>query len=152
MKIHIDRSDYSSIKPYHFFGNEQEKIKLNWFAFELASELDKAVPYKLKKYLSKQGYTKESFNQSCIHLAKLLQAIALENLLNQRKAMDIRYTEVEKAFPHLNDRTINKLLDCTSVAWENLLSGCVICPSACLSNKNEKCTMFDDAFYYQDQP
>ncbi len=141
-------TDYSKIEPYHFFFSQEEKTKLNWFTFELASEIELAVPYKLKKYLSKRGYTKQTFNESCIKLAKLLQDLVLKKLRNEISDMQINYTEVEKAFPTLNDKTINRLLDCTVKAWDNLLSICVSCPSACVSNKDDYCAMFDDKLYY----
>jgi hypothetical protein len=70
--------DYSTISPNHFYSQPSEKTKFNWFAFELACELECAVPDKLKKYLSKRGYTKESFNKSCIKLARLLQVVVLK--------------------------------------------------------------------------
>jgi hypothetical protein len=139
--------DYSTIQPYHFYSNPSEKTKFNWFAFELACEIERAVPFKLKRYLSKKGYTKQTFNMSCIHLATLLQGVVLKQLRNEIPEMQLNYTEVEKAFPKLNDKTVNKLLDCTSQAWENLLSVCVTCPSACVTNKDKYCAMFDDKAY-----
>ncbi len=144
----IQKTDFSRIEPHHFFSSQDEKTKFNWFAFELASEIDHAVPYKLKKYLSKRGYTQQTFNKSCIKLANLLQDIVLKKLRNEIPDMIINYTEVEKAFPKLNDKTINRLLDCTTKGWENLLAICVSCPSACVSNKDDYCTMFDDNSYY----
>lgn len=140
--------DYSTIEPYHFFSSQNEKTKFNWFAFELACEIDRAVPYNIKKYLSKKGYTRQTFNKSCIDLAKLLQGIVLKKLRNEIPNMEINYTEVVKAFPKLNDKKINKLLDCTAKAWDNLLGICVACPSACVSNKDDYCAMFDDKSYY----
>ncbi len=140
--------DFSKIEPYHFFSNQNDKTKFNWFAFELACEIEQAVPYKLKRYLSKRGYTKQTFNKSCIELASLLQGIVLKKLRNEIPDMQINYSEVEKAFPKLNDKTINRLLDCTAKAWDSLLGVCVSCPSACITNKDEYCTMFDDASYY----
>ncbi|VAW76269.1 hypothetical protein MNBD_GAMMA13-646, partial [hydrothermal vent metagenome] len=44
-------TNYSKIRPNHFFKNQEEKTKLNWFSFELACEIDQAVSYKFKKYL-----------------------------------------------------------------------------------------------------
>jgi len=143
-------SDCSKIEPYHFFSNREEKTKFNWFAFELACEINRAVPYKLKKYLSKRGYTEQTFNKSCIKLSILLQGIVLKKLNNEIPDMQINYTEVERAFPKLNDKTINKLLSCTAKAWDNLLDICVSCPSACVSNKDDYCTMFDDRSYYSE--
>lgn len=143
----LSQIDYSKINPRHFYSSQSEKIKFNWFAFELACEIDRAVPYKLKKYLAKHNYTRESFNRSCIELAKLLQSVVLRKLKNEIPAMQLHHTEVEKAFPNLNDKTINDLLTCTEIAWDNLLNVCVSCPSACVSNKDKYCPMFDDESY-----
>lgn len=140
--------DYSTIEPTHFFSNQNDKTKFNWFAFELSCEIEHAVPSKLKKYILKRGYTKQTFNQSCIKLAILLQGIILKKLRNEIPDMQINYTEVEKAFPKLNDKTIDELLTCTTKAWDNLLDICVSCPSACISNKDDYCAMFDDKSYY----
>jgi hypothetical protein len=108
-----------------------------------------AVPPQLKKLLAKKGYSKQTFNMSCIRLAKLLQNVVLRKLRNEIPEMQINYTEVEIAFPKLNDNIINDLLDCTAKAWGNLLDMCVCCPSACVSNKDDYCPMFDDEFYYE---
>ena len=140
--------DYSEISPSHFFSNDKEKTKFNWFAFELACEIDHAVPYELKKVLSKRGYTKESFNKSCIKLAQLLQVVILKKLHGDISEMQLNYTEVEAAFPKLRTKLVNRILDCTGSAWENLLKNCSFCPSACVSNKDAMCPMFDDVSYY----
>jgi len=142
-------TDYSKIQPNHFFSSQKEKTKFNWFAFELASEIDRGVPYGLKKYLSKKGYTKQKFNKSCINLAILLQGMVLKKLRNEIPIIQINYTEVERAFPNLNSKTTNELLDCTGKAWDNLLGICVSCPSACVTNKDDYCPMFDDKSYYE---
>lgn len=144
------KPDHSKIEPCHFFSSQNEKTKFNWFAFELACEIDRAVPNSTKKYLHKNGYTKQSFNKSCIDLAILLQGVVLKKLRNEIPEMQINHTEVEKAFPGLNNKTVNQLLDCTASAWDNLLGVCVSCPSACVSNKDEYCSMFDDKSYYDD--
>jgi len=140
--------DYSKITPYHFFTDAADKTKFNWFAFELACEIDIAVPAKMKKYLTKKGYAREMFNKSCIDLSKLLQEIILKRLRNEIPDMEINCTEVEKAFPKLNDKTVDQLLTYTLKAWENLLDVCVACTNACVSNKDDYCPMFDDESYY----
>ena len=145
----IQKTDFSKIEPHHFFSSQDEKTKFNWFAFELASEINRAVPFKLKKYLSKIGYTQQTFNKSCIKLAKLLQDMALKKLRNEISDMQINHAEVERAFPNLNYKTINSLFDCPAKSWENLLAICASCPSACVSNKDDYCSMFDDKSYYK---
>lgn len=146
--INLD-SDYSEIQPHHFFSNQNEKTKLNWFAFELACEIERAVSPQLKKLLAKNGYTKQTFNKSCIKLAKRLQNVVIKKLRGEIPEMEIDYADVEIAFPKLNDKLINSLLDATGNAWENLLDVCVSCPSACVSNKDDYSPMFDDKSYYE---
>jgi len=138
----------SRIEPYHFFSTPEEKTKFNWFAFELACEIEHAIPKLLKTYLSKSGYTKIKLNQACVTLAKLLQSVVLQKLRNEIPHMQLNYTEVEKSFPNLNDKTIDKLLSCTNAAWERLLEGCVSCPTACITNKDDYCVNFDDKSFY----
>lgn len=141
-------SDFTEIRPNHFFRNEGEKTRFNWFAFELACEIDKAVSFGTKRALSKKGYTKQSFNKSCIHLAKLLQPIILKKLNGEIEIMEIGYKEVEIAFPGLNDKMVNKLVNFMTKAWDNLLKVCETCPSACITNRHLSSKMFDDEFYY----
>ncbi|WPD23154.1 MAG: hypothetical protein SD837_01050 [Candidatus Electrothrix scaldis] len=81
---------------------------MNWFAFELACEIERAVPLATKKYLARKGYTTQRFNKSCINLAILLQGIVLKKLRGEIPDMEINYTEVEKAFPRLNTKNVNK--------------------------------------------
>ncbi|EIC21662.1 hypothetical protein [Thiorhodovibrio frisius] len=141
-------SDYSQIRPDHFFSCAEEKTRFNWFAFELASEIDRAVPYGTKRALAKKGYTKESFNKSCIHLARLLQAVVIKKLDGDIPIFEISYVDIEKAFPDLNDKMINKLLNFTAKAWDNLLKVCKTCPTACVTNKDMYSVMFDDESNY----
>jgi hypothetical protein len=140
--------DNAKIQPNHFYSSRADKTKFNWFAFELACEIERAVPFRLKKRLAKNGYTQQTFNQSCIRLAVLLQGVALRKLSNEIPLMEISHAEVESAFPRLNDKIINQLLDGVANAWENLLCICVSCPCACVSNKEAYCPMFDDPSYY----
>ncbi|MDP2866217.1 MAG: hypothetical protein Q8O90_08240 [Elusimicrobiota bacterium] len=140
-------TDYSKIEPNHFFSDKDGKTKLNWFTFELACEIATAVPAQLKRALFKRGYTAQTFNKSCVTLAKTLQDIVIMELGNETWAMHISYREVEDAFQELDDKIINRLLDCTSKAWGNLLDICISCPSACISNKDDYCPMFDDNTY-----
>lgn len=136
--------DYSEIKPIHFASCLADKTKLNWFSFELASELDSATPAQLKKVLARKGYTKQMFNLSCIKLAKLLQKTILRKLRNEIPEMELNYQDVEAAFPRLNDVLIAQLLKHVATAWDRLLGSCVTCPTACITNKDEYCPLFDE--------
>jgi hypothetical protein len=141
--------DYTKIVPSHFFSNLEEKTKFNWFAFELALEINKTINEKFKKILAIRGYPQVSLNRACVKLAKLLQVTILRKLNKEIPTMRIDYIDIEKAFPGLNDQTIYQLQTFTAQAWESLLTGCCDCPTACISNKDDYCSMFDDECYYE---
>ncbi|MDD5727792.1 MAG: hypothetical protein PHV59_04425 [Victivallales bacterium] len=143
----MKKDDYSKILSLHFASCEAEKTKFNWFAFELASEIAITVPGKLKKQLEKKGYNTPAFNRSCIALAKSLRRVVLRQLRGEIPMMRIDYTEIERAFPGLNDKMVDALLTSVGQAWDTQLAGCSICPTACVSNKDDYCTMFDDELY-----
>ena len=143
----MEQHDYTKILSSHFISGEADKTKFNWFAFELASEIAITVPVKLKKQLAGKRYKTPEFNRSCITLAKSLQKTILKQLSGEIPMMHIDHTDIEKAFPGLNDRMIDALLTCTAQAWDSQLAGCEICPTACISNRHDYCTMFNDEFY-----
>lgn len=60
------------ILPTHFFSTEQEKIRLNWFACEIALEIQLYISKSMIKTLKKYGYNQSRINSSCIKLAQLL--------------------------------------------------------------------------------
>lgn len=143
----MEPQDYSKIQSSHFISGEADKTKFNWFAFEIAREIASAVSVKLKKQLEKKGYKTPEFHRSCITLARSLQQTVLKQLSGEIPMMHIDHTDIEKAFPGLNDRMIDALLTCTAQAWDSQLAGCEVCPTACISNRHEYCTMFNDEFY-----
>lgn len=135
------------IDPRCFSALPGGKRKFNWFAFELACEIRQAIAPPLVRTLAKRGYDRARIDRSCIALAIGLQGVVLKQLRGEIPQMEIGWEPVEAAFPGLTDKLVNRLLDCTGTAWERLLRACVACPSACVTNKDEHCPMFDDPFY-----
>lgn len=135
------------ITPGHFAALPGGKNKFNWFAFELACEIRRAITRPLARTLAKRGYDHARIDRSCIALAIGLQGVVLKQLRREIPQMEIGWEQVQAAFPGLTDKAVDQLLNCTGTAWEGLLSNCVACPSACVTNKNDHCPMFDDPFY-----
>jgi hypothetical protein len=135
------------IDPSRFSALPGGKRKLNWFAFELACEIRQAIKPPLARTLAKQGYDRARLDRSCMALAIGLQGVVLKKLRGEIPQMEIGWEQIEAAFPGLNDKTVERLVNCTGTAWERLLSVCVTCPSACVTNKDDHCPMFDDPSY-----
>jgi len=135
------------IDPSRFAALPGGKRKFNWFAFELACEIRQAIAPPLVRTLAKRGYDHARIERSCIALAIGLQGVVLKQLRGEIPQMEIGWDQVEAAFPGLTNKMVDRLLDCTGTAWDRLLGYCVACPSACVTNKDDDCPMFDDPLY-----
>ena len=50
----IQQNNSATITPAAFYTNEKDKIKLNWFLFEYAAELDSHIKRPLRKRLKRK--------------------------------------------------------------------------------------------------
>ena len=147
-QIEDDKFGHGTIKPTSFYPSEIEKTKLNWFCYELALNFDLAIGSKLGKKLKRRyGIDKEEIADFCIYFAKKMKAIILQKLSEEIETVYFSYDLIETYFPRLRDRMINKILDVVAEAWDEQLSICEICPTRCVTEKDEYCTMFDEGPY-----
>jgi hypothetical protein len=132
------------IKPTSFYSNESEKIKLNWFCYELSIEIydnmKKDIGYRLKK----NKISDDVLAEFSICTSKKLKDVILLQVSGKIKKVCLSYELIESYFPNLDDRMINKMLNVLSKAWDGLLSICVACPNRCISERDEYCTLFND--------
>jgi hypothetical protein len=137
------------IKPTSFYSNESEKIKLNWFCYELSIEIydnmKKDIGYRLKK----NKISDDVLAEFSICTSKKLKDVILLQVSGKIKKVCLSYELIESYFPNLDDRMVNKMLNVLSKAWDGLLSFCVACPNRCISEKDEYCTLFNDKELFQ---
>ncbi|MGB5100335.1 MAG: hypothetical protein WBN94_07040 [Methanothrix sp.] len=134
----------SMIKPTSFYSNEREKIKLNWFCYELSMGIYDNMREDLGYRLKRHKISEEVLADFSICTSKKLKDIILRQLSGKDKQVCISYELIESYFPDLDDLLVNKMLDVLSKAWDEELSLCEVCPNRCISEKDEYCTMFDD--------
>ena len=147
MKTEEDKFGISPIKPASFYSSESDKIKLNWFCYELSigiyDELKKDLGKKLRKY----KIDDKAIAEFSIYASKKMKDVILQKLSGEIDMVSISYKMVDSYFPGLNDRLVNKMLSSISIAWDDQLSICETCPTRCISEKNAYCTMFDEGPY-----
>ncbi len=138
------------ISPDRFFSKEKEKTKLNWFLFEFASEMEHSIgkQWRLKAQLRKKGVDEEQIRDFCVHYAKHMKKAILDRLAGKITAVRVGYQEIERFFPHIGDRLVDKLLTAAYKAWDSQTAMCVSCPTRCISEKDERAPMFDDPEYW----
>jgi uncharacterized Fe-S radical SAM superfamily protein PflX len=143
-----DKFGDNPVKPTSFYSREHDKTKLNWFCYELALNFCLAIRRKVGKKLEKSyAIREENIADFSIYFAKKMKEIILQKLSGEIETVYFSFDLVEAYFPYLSDKLINKLLDVLEEAWDELLSVCEICPTRCVSEKDEYCTMFDEVPY-----
>ncbi len=144
MRTKEGKSGISMIKPTSFYSSENDKIKLNWFCYELSMSIYDEIMENLEKQLKRYKIGEKAFAEFSIYLSKKMKDIILQKLLGRIEKVYFSYEVVESYFPNLSDRMVNKMLDMIAKAWDEQLSVCEICPTRCISEKEAYCTMFDD--------
>ncbi|MFH0836805.1 MAG: hypothetical protein V1870_01625 [Candidatus Aenigmatarchaeota archaeon] len=71
----------------------------------------------------------------------------LKKLSNEIDNICFSYESVILYFPQLDDKLVDEILDIVLEAWDEHLSICEICPTRCISEKDEYADMFDDEDY-----
>ena len=145
----FQQNNLATITPAAFFTNEKDKIKLNWFLFEYAAELDSHIKRPLRKRLQRKKIDNRKIAEFCIHYSKKMKGEILDKLSGRIENVSLSYHAIEEFFPHLSDKLVDDLLTSAFDAWDSITSMCVKCPTRCISEKDNKAPMFDDPMYYE---
>lgn len=137
-------SGLSMIKPTSFYSSEREKTKLNWFCYELSVGIYDDLKDNIGKQQKKHKISDEILAEFSIYISKKMIDIILQKLSGRIETVYFSYEMIETYFPNIEDKFINKMLDSISKTWDTQLSFCEICPTRCISEKDEYCSMFND--------
>lgn len=142
-------SGLTMISPTSFYSDESEKIKLNWFCYELSMEIYNNMKNKIGSRLKRQKISDKALAEFSVYYSKEMKNVILQHLSGKTKDACISYKPIESYFPNLDDNLINKMTDIISDSWDEMLSICEICPTRCISEKDSYCTMFDDKSLFE---
>lgn len=139
-----EKTGLDMIKPTSFYSSESEKIKLNWFCYELSLSIYDSMKNKIAFLLKRRKISNETLADFSICYAKGMKDVVLQQLSGKIEKVCISYEPIESYFPDIGDDMINKMTDVISEAWDEMLSFCEVCPNRCISEKDAFCTLFDD--------
>lgn len=139
------------ISPGRFCSADAEKIKLNWFLFEFALELERfiAKENRLTAQIHGRGVGASQIEDFCVHYAKHMKGEILDKLAGRTANVRLGYEQIEALLPNIGDRLVDRLLTVAAKAWESQTEACVMCPTRCISEKDELAPMFDDPYYWE---
>lgn len=135
-----------TVKPEDFYAAEAEKTKLNWFLFEYAMEMESAIrgDSRLVSALRRRGMGPANIGELCVHYAKSMKGQVLDRVAGRIKAVRIGYEEIEAFLPDAGDDLVDQLLTHAAEAWDTLTEACGECPTRCISERDQRASMFDD--------
>lgn len=145
----IEQNNVAFMTPAAFYTNEKDKIKLNWFLFEYAAELDSHIRRPLRKRLKRKKVGNRKITEFCIYYSKKIKGEILDKLSRRTENVSLSHHAIEDFLPNLSDRLVDDLLTSAFNAWDSLTSMCVECPTRCISEKDNRAPMFDDPMYYE---
>jgi hypothetical protein len=150
-KDDIEGTERGHITPDRFFSNDKEKTKLNWFLFELALEIERyiAKERRLTIQLRRKGVDDDRVRDFCVHYAKHMKKEILDKLAGRTASVGLGYLEIERFFPQVGDRLVDRLLTVVGKAWDSQTEACVVCPTRCISERDKRAPMFDDPDYWE---
>jgi len=135
----------SLIPAFWFYTGESEKIKLNWFLFELACKLYEHIESSqnkaIRKWLAQRS--EEQTAEFCAYFSKRVRQSVLAFLEGPEEAIKMPEYFVSD-YCHANTRREYKaILDIASAAWTGLLQSCNACTCNCIDERYMRCEFFD---------
>ncbi|MFZ2375936.1 MAG: hypothetical protein WAV83_01835 [Methanothrix sp.] len=144
-----EKSCLDMISPTSFYSSEGDKVKLNWFCYELALSIYDGMKDELAPRLRRKKISDEVLAEFSIHYAKAMKDEVLRQLSGEIEKVCISYESIEAFFPNIGDDMVNKMTDTISHAWTQMLSICEVCPNRCISEKDAFCTLFDEKHLFE---
>lgn len=148
------------IKKELFYSHECEKVKINWFCYELSLYIYGNIKKSFGKKLKKYKIDEESLVDFCIFLSKEIKNIILKKLSGKIEKNNFSYTTFESYFQNPNNKSIFPILssnkkikffyqtmNAVDKARDELFAICNNCPNRCVIQNNMYCTLFDDETY-----
>ena len=103
----------------------------------------------LKTRLNRKGVDDKALAGFCVHYAKQMKGQVLDRVSGKTANVRIDYEEIEAMLPTVGDRLVDQLLTKAAEAWDSQVDACCTCATRCISEKEQRCTMFDDPDYYK---
>jgi uncharacterized Fe-S radical SAM superfamily protein PflX len=131
------------VKAEWFYSNEDEKIKLNWFCYEVALEYYDAICAYPALETYRKRHSPKMIAKFCAYFAKRMKKSIFERLAGETDATIIDEEYIADFYPKNTQKQNVLLMDAAGIAWDSLLSVCEICPSRCLSERFNRSDHFD---------
>ena len=128
----------------HFYKDDGDKIKENWFLYEYSNILFSKIEEAPKLAAYRNKHSKGNISAFCVYFSKRLR----QSIFNAHKretsgvVIDARY--VYEFYPGNSNAQTQRLLEAALEAWDEHVQACLNCPNQCLTDGFEITDMFDN--------
>jgi hypothetical protein len=128
----------------HFYKDDGDKIKQNWFLYEYANNLYTEIEESpaLASYRKKHG--KDNITAFCVYFSKRLRQSIFRAQTKQTAVVEINARYIYEFYPNNSRAQTQRLLNAAGSAWEEKVTVCSNCPNQCLTEGFERTAMFDN--------
>jgi hypothetical protein len=128
-----------------FYTKDYEKIKLNWFIYELAlmhfDHIEACQENAFKKWKTQR--TDKQIAEFCAYFAKRMKPSWIDYLDGKTEIDEVRLCYISD-YCHWNTKgETDIILQINGIATADLLATCKVCPCGCLSEPYMPCEFFD---------
>ena len=133
------------VKSNWFYIHESERTKLAWFLYEYACTLyvhmKGSSSEVLQRWISKRS--NKQLAEFCAYLSKRVKQ-SVYDILDELLVVTVGKEDYIFDLCHTNTAAeIGAIHDVMESSWDELLAVCEICPTRCISERDEYCTLFD---------
>jgi hypothetical protein len=128
----------------HFYQDEGDKIKQNWFFYEYANVLYAKIEEdpRLAAYRKKQGEAK--IVAFCVYFTKRMRHSLYLAYSQQAEGVRIDARYIYEFYPGNSRTQTQRLLEAAGAAWNEHYEVCRVCPNQCLKYGFELTDAFDN--------
>jgi len=128
----------------HFYKDDGDKIKQNWYLYEFANVLHSKIDESPKLASYRKKHSQDNIVAFCVYFSKRsLQSIS-DALEGRESGVMAEARYVHEFYPDSSPVQTQGLLEAALDAWIEHLQICTVCPNQCLENGFELTDMFDN--------
>ena len=131
-----------NVKAERFYQDDGDKVKLNWFCYEYANNLYRAIKSSKKLTQYRAQNKPEQIADFCLYYAKRMRKSIYDKDTGKSKGVAISIQYVYEYKPECPDRQAQALVEAAEASWNDTSDA--ICPNRCLIECFELTPMFDN--------
>lgn len=128
----------------HFYKDDGDKIKQNWFLYEFANILFSKIEEAPNLVTYRKKHSKDSISAFCVYFSKRMRRSIARAHEKKSSGIEIDGRYVYELYPGNPYAQTQRLLEAAMAAWSEHVLACSVCPNQCLTDGFERTDMFDN--------